>query len=48
MSGHVDEVSPELLKTLFTAVLHKPVDAAELDRVLQGVVHRVDTGETAT
>ncbi|MGS5087741.1 ATP-binding protein [Hydrogenophaga sp. A37] len=38
MSGHVDEVSPELLKTLFAAVLHKPVDAAELDRVLQGVV----------
>ena len=38
MSGHVDEVSPELRKTLFAAVLHKPVDAAELDRVLQEAV----------
>lgn len=42
MSGHVDEVSPEHLKTLFTAVLHKPVDAGELDRVLQGVVQKSD------
>jgi two-component system, cell cycle sensor histidine kinase and response regulator CckA len=48
MSGHVDEVSPELLKTLFAAVLHKPVDAAELDRVLQGVVQSVDAGTAPT
>ena len=39
MSGHVDEVGPELLKTLFAAVLHKPVDAVELERVLKGVLH---------
>ena len=38
MSGHVDEVDPELLASLFAAVLHKPVDAGELDRVLLGVV----------
>lgn len=48
MSGHVDEVGPELLKALFTAVLHKPVDAAELDRVLQGVVQRSDVVTTPT
>ena len=35
MSGHVAEVSAELLHTLFDAVLHKPVDDAELDRVLR-------------
>ena len=35
MSGHVDEVEGGLLKTLFAAVLHKPVDPTELDRVLQ-------------
>ena len=38
MSGHVDEVGPELLSALFAAVLHKPVDAGELERVLQGVL----------
>lgn len=37
MSGHVDEVEAGLLKTLFAAVLHKPVDPTELDRVLQGL-----------
>lgn len=37
MSGHVDEVDAQLLKTLFAAVLHKPVEPAELDRVLHGL-----------
>lgn len=37
MSGHVDEVEAGLLKTLFAAVLHKPVDPTELDRVLQSL-----------
>ncbi len=37
MSGHVDEVESGLLKTLFAAVMHKPVDPSELDRVLQGL-----------
>lgn len=37
MSGHVDEVDADLLKTLFAAVLHKPVDPGELDSVLQGL-----------
>lgn len=37
MSGHVDEVDADLLKTLFAGVLHKPVEPAELDRVLQGL-----------
>lgn len=37
MSGHVDEVESGLLKTLFAAVMHKPVDPTELDRVLQSL-----------
>lgn len=37
MSGHVDEVDAAQLKTLFAAVLHKPVDPGELDGVLQGL-----------
>lgn len=37
MSGHVDEVDADQLKTLFAAVLHKPVEPGELDRVLQGL-----------
>jgi two-component system, cell cycle sensor histidine kinase and response regulator CckA len=37
MSGHVDEVDAGLLKNLFAAVLHKPVEPGELDRVLQGL-----------
>lgn len=37
MSGHVDEVPADQLKTLFAAVLHKPVDPGELDSVLQGL-----------
>ena len=37
MSGHVDEVDAGLLKRLFAAVLHKPVEPGELDRVLQGL-----------
>lgn len=35
MSGHVAEVEVELLESLFNAVLHKPVDDVELDRVLK-------------
>lgn len=35
MSGHVAEVNHLLCKELFAAVLHKPVDDAELDRVLR-------------
>ncbi|MBU4180738.1 MAG: ATP-binding protein [Hydrogenophaga sp.] len=38
MSGHVNEIAPELVSALFAAVLHKPVDAAELQRVLQDVL----------
>lgn len=38
MSGHVDEVPAEILRQLFAAVLRKPVDAADLDRVLKDVV----------
>ncbi len=37
MSGHLDEVEAGMLKTLFAAALQKPVDPAELDRVLQGL-----------
>lgn len=37
MSGHVDEVDSCQLKNLFAAVLHKPVDPTELDRVLQSL-----------
>jgi signal transduction histidine kinase/ActR/RegA family two-component response regulator len=38
MSGHVDEVPAETLRLLFAAVLRKPVDAADLDRVLKDVL----------
>ena len=38
MSGHVNEVPTQLLGTLFAAVLHKPVDAQELERTLQAVL----------
>ena len=44
ISGHVNEVGADDLKALFSAVLHKPVDAADLDRVLQQVVASGDTG----
>jgi hypothetical protein len=37
MSGHVDEVGADLLKSLFAAVLHKPVEPGELDQVLRGL-----------
>lgn len=43
ISGHVNEVDEDLLRSLFNAVLHKPVDAVDLDRVLQDVV---STGES--
>jgi len=43
ISGHVNEVGEEVLRSLFNAVLHKPVDAVDLDRVLQDVV---STGES--
>lgn len=35
MSGHVAEIADELRRGLFAMVLHKPVDDAELDRVLK-------------
>lgn len=38
MSGHVNEVPADLQTQLFKAVLHKPVEASELDRVLQQVL----------
>ena len=38
MSGHVDEVSAQALRLLFAAVLRKPVDAVDLDRVLKDVL----------
>jgi signal transduction histidine kinase/ActR/RegA family two-component response regulator len=43
ISGHVNEVGADVLKDLFNVVLHKPVDASDLDRVLKDVV---STGET--
>jgi len=43
ISGHVDEVGADVLKELFNAVLHKPMDAADLDRVRKDLV---STGET--
>ena len=46
MSGHANEVAPELLQSLFAAVLHKPVDAAELQRVLQDVLAGAETSPT--
>jgi two-component system, cell cycle sensor histidine kinase and response regulator CckA len=46
MSGHVDEVDADLLKTLFAGVLHKPVEPAELDRVLQGLPMPEETAAT--
>ena len=47
MSGHVVQVDALLLRTLFAAVLHKPVDPVELDRVLQGLPMAQD-GSSAT
>jgi two-component system cell cycle sensor histidine kinase/response regulator CckA len=44
MSGHVNEVSAEDLQNLFAAVLHKPVEATELERVLQAVLSRPSAG----
>ena len=46
MSGHVDEVDSALLRTLFAAVLHKPVDPSELDRVLQTLPLPEEAGAT--
>jgi CheY-like chemotaxis protein len=46
MSGHANEVAPELLQSLFAAVLHKPVDAAELQRVRQDVRAGAETSST--
>lgn len=43
MSGHVDELASDTLHSLFAAVLRKPVDAADLDRVLRDVLA---TGES--
>lgn len=44
MSGHVNEVPADLLDSLFAAVLHKPVEAAELDRLLQEVLQAPPSG----
>lgn len=44
MSGHVNEVPAELLQALFAAVLHKPVDAAELQRALQDALAGAESG----
>jgi len=40
ISGHANEVHPDLLEALFVAVLHKPVDTSEIDRVLKDVIRR--------
>jgi CheY-like chemotaxis protein len=45
MSGHVDEVGADLLKSLFAAVLHKPVEPGELDQVLRGLPMSEPTNE---
>lgn len=38
MSGHVNEVPSEDLQSLFAAVLHKPVEATELEDVLSSLL----------
>lgn len=48
MSGHVNEVPSDALQSLFAAVLHKPVDASELERVLKSVVAPVSPSDTVT
>lgn len=40
ISGHANEVPPDLLEALFVAVLHKPVDTSEIDRVLRDAIRR--------
>lgn len=47
LSGHVDEVPAEQLRTLFAAILHKPVDPAELNQVLQRVTGSQETPPAA-
>ena len=40
LSGNLDEADEQLLKTLFVVVLRKPVEASELDAVLDDVVRQ--------
>ncbi|MBT9465377.1 ATP-binding protein [Hydrogenophaga sp.] len=40
LSGNLDEADEQHLKALFAAVLRKPVEAGDLDRVLNDVVRR--------
>ncbi len=40
LSGNLDEADEELLKALFVVVLRKPVEASELDAVLNDVVRQ--------
>jgi two-component system, cell cycle sensor histidine kinase and response regulator CckA len=40
LSGNLDEAGSHLPRELFAAVLRKPIEAAELDAVLMGVVRR--------
>ena len=48
MSGHVNEVPADALHGLFASVMHKPVEAAELERVLQSVVAPVAPADTVS
>lgn len=48
MSGHVNEVPADALQGLFASVMHKPVEAAELERVLRSVVAPVSPQDTVS
>lgn len=43
ISGHVNEVGAGDLQTLFSAVLHKPVDMGDLGRVMEEVLSKGST-----
>ncbi|MFN7123351.1 MAG: ATP-binding protein [Hydrogenophaga sp.] len=48
LSGNLDEADEQLLKALFVVVLRKPVEASELDAVLNEVVRQAVRPVTAT
>jgi len=48
MSGHVNEVSSDDLQSLFAAVLHKPVESIELERVLKSVLAPPSSSDTVS
>jgi len=48
MSGHVNEVPSDALQSLFAAVVHKPVEALELERVLRSVLAPAPAQDTTS